>query len=218
MNLQCLGPLVSGICVRLAFIIIAVALSVVGCSPPNSPPGFKEQNLPVSSETFKSYSALFSVDRTMMGFPPLPTNGSVQILTVDRANWKLEYPPPIYDTSFQFYEGSSAYPRIARMVALKHSEGGDKWISEQISFSGPTLFTADGQLANESITITAETEQVAVQGKLIQGTLVTYEGPDQQLAKQCRFGNSLSITQIGPILRTWGYNYEADKLHQVRSP
>jgi len=60
---------------------------------------------PLSTDPLKLYPALFSVDRTKMGFPPLPTNGTVRILTVDRKNWKLEYPPPNYDVMFQFREG-----------------------------------------------------------------------------------------------------------------
>jgi hypothetical protein len=212
MSLQCLGPLVSSMYVRLALIIIAVTFLVLGCDYPDSPPGFKEQNLPVSPDTFKPYSALFSVDRTKMGFPPLPTNGTVRILTVDRANWKLEYAPPNYDVSFQFYEGSSNFPRISRFIALKRDGNLYKWVSEQITYTGPKLFTPDESPVNEYVSILCETEQVGVTGKNIHGTQVIYSGPDEQLAKQCRFGDdSLSITQIGPLLRPWGYSYEADK-------
>jgi hypothetical protein len=123
---------------------------------PTSPPGFKEQILPLSTDPLKPYPALFSANRARMGFPALPTNGTVKILTVDRKNWKLEYPPPNYDVSFQFYEGSTFYPYSSRYVALKRSDGELKWVSEQMVFDGPKRYTVDGQLANEAITLTCE--------------------------------------------------------------
>jgi hypothetical protein len=210
--------LVFSVNIRLTFAITAAALLAVGCDYRDSPPGYKEQFLPVSPETLKPYSALFKVDRFRLGVPPLPTNGMVRILTVDRANWKLEYAPPNYDVEFQFYEGSTNYPRTSRMVALKRNGEEYKWVSEQMMFTGPKLFTSDESLMNESISITCEMEQIAVTGTNIQGTLIVYDGPDDQLAKQCRFGNSLTVSQIGPILRVWGYSYDADKAPQVAPP
>jgi hypothetical protein len=213
--MQRVGLLVSGMGIRFVFVVLVAVLMVVGC---DSPPGYNEQNLPVSPDTFKPYSALFSVDRTKMGFPPLPTNGTVRILTVDRANWKLEYAPPNYDVSFQIYEGLSSYPRISRFIALKRDGKLYKWVSEQIMYTGPKLFTPDGSPINEYVTILCETEQVGVIGTNIHGIQVIYSGPDEQLAKQCRFGDSLTVTQVGLILRAWGYNYEADKAVQTQSP
>ena len=92
------------LCARAIIANVASLLLFSGCGP-TSPPGFKEQMRPLSTDPLKLYPALFSVDRTKMGFPPLPTNGTVRILTVDRKNWKLEYPPPNYDVMFQFREG-----------------------------------------------------------------------------------------------------------------
>jgi hypothetical protein len=130
-----------------------------------------------------------------MGFPPLPTNGTVRILTVDRKNWKLEYPPPNYDVSFQFCEGSTFYPYSSRFVALKHGDGELKWVSEQMVFDGPKRYTVDGQLASEAITLTCEVEQVAYHGTNIAGTVITYAGPDKRLAPSGDHGEGLSVSQ-----------------------
>ena len=149
-----------------------------------------------------------------MGFSPLPTNGTVRILTVDRKNWRLEYPPPNYDVMFQFHEGSSFYPHSSRTIALKGTEGAYKWVSEQLMFHGPKRYTADGQLVNEAITITREVEQIAYQGTNIPGTLVTYSGPDKRIATSGDHAQNLPLSQIGPILREWGYAYDADRAQQ----
>jgi hypothetical protein len=85
-------------------------------------------------------------------------------------------------------------------------------------YTGPKLFTPDESPINEYVSILCEIEQVGVIGTNIQGTQVIYDGPDEQLAKQCRFGDSLSVTQVGPILRAWGYSYNADKAVQTAPP
>jgi hypothetical protein len=195
---------------RVSIASLAATVLVCGCAP-SSPPGFKEQMLPLSSDTLKPYPALFSVERPKMGFPPLPTNGSVRVLTVDRKNWKLEYPPPNYDVTLQFHEGSSFYPYSSRTVALKGTKGNYKWVAEQLMFHGPKRYTADDQLVNEAITITREVEQIAYQGTNIAGTLITYSGPDKRLAPNADRAEVLSVSQIGPILREWGYAYDLDR-------
>jgi hypothetical protein len=202
---------------HLAFPLLASAVLLCGCMP-QSPPGFKEQILPVSAGALKPYPALFSVDRSKMGFPPLPTNGTVRILTVDRSHWNLKYPPPNYDVSFQFYEGSSFYPYTGRHVALIRTNETYKWVSEQMVFHGPKRYTADDQVLNEAITITCETAQIAYQGTNIQGTAVIYSGPDQRLSPSGASVDSLALSHIGPILREWGYKYEADGAQPTAAP
>ena len=194
------------------FVSVLCSVLASGCRP-DSPPGYHEQNVRVSQETLKPYTALFSVDRQKLGFPPLPTNGTVRILTVDRARWRLEYAPPNYDVSFQFYGGSSSYPYWSRFVALKSTNGGYNLVSEQMTFNGPKRYLSDETMINESISILNETEQVAVHGTNIAGTVIDYRGPDQRFGKG-RFPFSvdgLQPSDIGPVLREWGYAYAADK-------
>jgi hypothetical protein len=193
----------------LTLVLIIGAVLVLGCAP-ESPPGYREQHVPISAETLKPYPALFSVDRLKMGFPELPTGGTVRILTVDRLNWKLEYPPPNLDVSFQFFTGTSFYPHTEQGVALKRTDGDYKWVSESMTFSGPNRYISDDQLINESITITCEIEQVVYIGTNVEGTVIRYFGPDKRLARSGNYAEGLSVAQVGPILREWGYKYDVD--------
>jgi hypothetical protein len=210
---------------RLLVVCAVCTLFIIGCSPPitsgskqqilsDSPPGFQEQNVVVSPETLKPYTALFSVDRQKMGFPPLPTNGTVRILTVDRDGWKLEYAPPNYDVSFQFYQGSSFYPYTQRFIALKRSTNGYNVVSEQMTYSGPKRYAVSETMANESISIVNETEQVAFTGTNITGTVITYSGPDPRFKSGPFASPGLSPADIGPVLREWGYDYRVDVTQQ----
>ena len=99
-----------------------------------------------------------------MGFSPLPTNGTVRILSVNPKNWKLEYPPPNYDVMFQFHEGSTFFPYSSRCVALRRTDGDYKWVSEQLMFHGPKATCLMIRLVNEAITITREVGQHRLRG------------------------------------------------------
>ena len=200
---------------HLSFAFIVDSLLVSGCAP-RSPPGFQEQNVPVSPVTLKPYSALFLVDYQKLGFPPLPTNGTVRILTVDRVRWNLEYAPPNYDVSFQFYTGVSFYPYTSRFIALKRSNGGYKVVSDQMTFNGPKRYKVNVTTVNESISILNETEQVAIIGTNVTGTVIAYSGPDPRFGKgKWRYAvDGLTPSDIGPVLREWGYDYIADKAQQ----
>ena len=137
----------------------------------------------------------------------------VRILTVDRAGWDRKYPPPNYDVSFQFYEGSSSYPPTSRFIALKRSGDGYTVVCEQMSYHGPRRYEADETMVNESISILNETEQTTFVGTNIAGTVVSYSGPDLRFGK-ASWGNhaeGLKPSDIGPALREWGYDYTLDK-------
>ena len=196
---------------RLSFALIMGSQFVLSCSP-KSPPGFWEQNVQVSLETLKRYPTLFSVDRQRLGFPPLPTNGTVRILTVDRERWDRKYAPPSYDVSFQFYSGSSFYPYTSRFIALKRSNDGYSVVSEQMTFNGPKRYEVDDTMVNESISLVNETEQIAFVGTNITGTVIRYRGPDQRFGKgRWQFEvDGLTPSDIGPVLREWGYDYVVD--------
>lgn len=198
---------------RISSCLAIALLLFAGCSP-DSPPGFKEANVPVSPETLKPYSAIFASSNQNRGFPPLPTNGTVRILTVDRAGWKREYPPPIYDVSLQFYTGSNFFPYTSRFIALKRLQDGYNVVSEQMTFNGPRRYQAGNATINESVSILNETQQIAVTGTNIAGTVIAYRGPDRRFGT----GNSpdvaggLKPSDIGPLLREWGYDYVVDRV------
>jgi hypothetical protein len=193
---------------RIAPVILVSALFVLGCD--HSPPGYREEFLQISSGALQKYPALFSIDRKKMGFPELPTSGEVRILTVDRRKWNLEYPPPNYDVSFQIYETSASYHRTSRFVALKLVDGKYRWVSEQLTFDGPKKYMPDESEINEYITISCETEQVTVIGANQVGTMIRYSGPTRELDTSGLRDKGLTISQIGPVLREWGYSYDLD--------
>ena len=196
------------------------AFFVVSCSPPltpgskqqtiaDSPSGFLDQTVIVSPETLKPYGGLFAVDRQKMGFPPLPTNGTVRIQTVDRNRWNQEYAPPNYDVSLQLYQGSSFYPHTERFIGLKRSTNGYDVVSEGMTYNGPKRYAMSDTMVNESISINNETAQVAFIGTNISGTVITYQGPDTRLRSGLFTG--LRPADIGPVLREWGYDYKVDE-------
>jgi hypothetical protein len=180
---------------------MAICLLLASCSP--GPPGFKEQSADVASGILKSYPALFAVDHQAMGFPPLPTAGSVRILTVDRAGWKLEYPPPNYDVSFQFHTGTSFYPHSTRFIALKRSKDGFVIVSQQMTFNGPRQYELDGQMTNEQIEILNETV----------GTTISHRKPIPRFGKEPGENKveGLKPSDVGPVIREWGYDYPVDQ-------
>jgi hypothetical protein len=84
-----------------------------------------------------------------------------------------------------------------------------------IDVQRPRRYTVDGQLANETITLTCEVEQVAYHGTNIAGTAITYDGPDKRLAPSRDHAEGLSVSQTAPILREWGYQYDQDKVQSA---
>jgi hypothetical protein len=79
-------------------------------------------------------------------------------------------------------------------------------------FHGPKQYIDDeGASANEYIAIRCETEQVALQGENIAGTVAMYSGPDERLVREGGSlidGGGLRVGDVIPILREWGHIYE----------
>ncbi len=192
-----------------ASVIVLCTVETIRFFSFSGPPGITQQVVAVSDTVLARYQAIFEVDRRAMGFPPLPTKGMVKIETVDRANWGYEYPPPTYDVMLHFYDivDGESYPYVARTVALKRTTEGLKWVHEQIVYHGPRRYTTVDGTFNEQITLTCEKEQVAVIGTALTGTAVSYSGNDTRLA-------GLTIAQVGPILREWGYDYDIENAQQ----
>lgn len=194
---------------RFTFLLLVAVFSFSGCTP-SAPSGMKEQRVSISPEFFKAYPSLLTVNRLRMALPLLPTNGTVRILTVDRAHWKPDAPPPNYDVQFQFIQGSSDFPYSEQNVFVKQVDGGQQWVGEQTIFYGPKRFTTDGVQGNEFITFTRDRERTVYRGVNIKDTLITYSGPDKRLAKTGTFTTDLTVYDVGPILREWGYKYDFD--------
>lgn len=157
------------------------------------------------------YPAIYAVDRAAMGFPPFPAEGTATVIEVDRAGWKESDPPPNYDLSLSFAEGTSFYPNSSRFVYLKREGEGEgfRWVGETMTFYGPKVHTSDDQQVHERIDMAREDEEITVTGQKVAGTLITYSGPDERLAN--RRAAPLTLQQIGPVLREWGYDYHVDE-------
>jgi hypothetical protein len=192
------------------FLLFFAMVGLLGCGRPQVPQATTEQITDVSGDAMRPFgAAIRQFDRAEAGFPALPTNGTVKIETVDRQNWNREYAPPNYDVMLHFIEDPPGFRYSYSTVAFRKSAGGLRWIGEQHSFHGPLEYKTDGVMVHESVTLTRETEQLAFRGTNISGTLITYEGPDPRLKSGLFSG--LRPTDIGPVLREWGYDYEVDK-------
>jgi hypothetical protein len=189
------------------FLLFFLTMSLVGCERPQ---GTKEAITNVSGEAMRPFeAAMRPFGRAEAGFPPLPTNGTVKIETVDRQNWNREYPPPNYDVMLHFAEDPPGFRYSYCTVEFRKGADGLRWIGEQDSFHGPLLYESDGVMVREAVTIRRETEQIAYVGTSVSGTVITYQGPDPRLKSGLFAG--LGPVDIGPVLREWGYVYQADK-------
>ena len=88
-------------------------------------------------------------------------------------------------------------------------------VSEQLTFNGPRQYQVDGTMIHETISILRETEQVAIIGTNIAGTLITYRGPDKRFGNAKNEASGLKTADIGPVLREWGYDYQVDNTNHM---
>lgn len=197
-----ISPILCLVCVLLAS----------ACKPSSSYPhnGFEKHRSSIDAGDLEPYKAALAVDRATMGFPPLPTTGEVWIQTIDRTVWDYEYPPPPYDVYLQFYDDPDPtdYQRCVRSVALKKTDEGMKWVHESISFDGPKNHIVDDSPTHEQISILNETEQIGVIGTQVHGTRIEYSGPDRSLARRSDLYHNLTLAEIAPIIKSWGYQYK----------
>jgi hypothetical protein len=80
-----------------------------------------------------------------------------------------------------------------------------------MTFHGPKTYLIDGITENEMIVLTCESQPIAIQGTNHAGTFITYHGPDTRLARLGDHAEELALSEIGPIVREWGYAYDADR-------
>jgi hypothetical protein len=176
------------------FLLFFLIMSLVGCERSQST---KEAITNISGVAMRPFEpALRQFDRAEAGFPPLPTNGTVKIETVDRQNWNREYPPPQYDVMLHFVEDPPGFRYSYCTVGFRKGAGGLGWIGEQDSFYGPQEYESDGVMVHEAVTITRETEQIAFIGTNISGTVFRYSGPVPR---------NLERSDADRMLIQWGY-------------
>ena len=177
------------------------------------PAGYRETTTEVTDDFRRQWTAAYAVDRNQMGFPPLPTNGAVTIVEVERDKWASEYPPPTYDVILQFYDiiPGTNFPYTSRSVGLKRTPSGYQWIHEQQMFHGPNVYRQEEDgILNERVTLTREMAQVAIQGASNPHTVVGYSGPDLRFflkGTQQPFVHrgDLALADVLAVLHEWGY-------------
>jgi hypothetical protein len=189
------------------FLLLLVTTILIGCDQS------QDRNEPVvklSQDTLAPFEeALRQFDRGQAGFPPLPTNGTLKIETVNRENWNREYPPPRYDVMLHFVEDPPGFQYSYCTVAFKKTGDRLAWIGEQHSFHGPRQYEADGVMVPEALTLTRETEQIAFVGTNVTGTIVRYSGP---------VSRDLAVTDIVSILAEWSYFHGNTNAQHPLSP
>ena len=179
---------------RILLLLILVMVSLVGCDQTRNTSEQVQEISEASLAPFKD--VILQYDRNQAGFPPLPTRGTLKIETINRENWRQDYPPPRYDVMLHFIDDSPDFHYTYCTVAFKKRDGRLTWIGEQHSFHGPLKYIADESTVNESVTITYETEQIAMVGTNMVGPLYQYSGPHSR---------DLAATEIAPMLTGWGY-------------
>jgi len=207
----------------IAVLIAAAILLPILILYPTAKRGSKTEYLEISEQSMASYQAICQVDRKVMGFPPLPSEGTVKVEIIDRQIWNYEYNPPNYDVMLHFYEiYDGGYKYTARTVGLKKTNGVLQWVHEQMMFHGPKEYIDDeGFPAKEWIVLRCETEQIGLLGQTMSGTIVMYTGPDKRLAREEGWtidAGDLSLADVVPILREWGYIYEVADLERSQPP
>jgi hypothetical protein len=128
--------------------------------------------------------AAASFDRTSYGFTPIPKTADVRL----ESRHTSRYDAMLHISSKTF-----------RTIAFRKTSNGYRWIGDQEIFQGPKDYkTVDGTL-REQLTLTYEVESVS--GFPTNRLNITYSGDDSRLAT----GSSLSLADVKPILREWGY-------------
>jgi len=195
-----------------AFMLLTI-LALSGLFSTTSERGSEVEYIDISEESMAPYQSIYEVDRRAIGFPPLPSKGTVKVESIDRETWNCEWDPPNYDVLLHFYDTrKNNYKHTERYIALKNENGVLQWVSESMMFQGPKEYINDeGFSTKEWISLRCETEQGATGGKYTTGTMAMYSGPDERLIGEEGWtidGGDLSLADVVPILREWGYVYE----------
>jgi hypothetical protein len=156
-----------------------VAFLLAGC-------GFVPKTVSVNDHRIEPlWNAARSFDRAKYGFSPLPQSGTVGWEYRPRAN---------YDAMLHIYRKTS------RTIAFRKTSSGFRWIGEQEIFQGPKTFkTPDGD-EKEQIVLDYNVE--AVSGTPLNRLVIQYDGEDRRLS---RGYDSLTLNDVAPILKEWGY-------------
>lgn len=135
----------------------------------------------------KKYPKIFEVDRSKLGFTPLPKTAKVKVSEKGNYVWL------------------NIYGRTRRTICLKKENGVYKWVHEQEILEGPTKYTTVDGTFPEEITLTYET--VSIASSKLNTLEISYRGNDPKLSKISK----LRLRHVEPYLKKWGYRKTAKK-------
>jgi hypothetical protein len=160
---------------RHHLLLTLIAFAFAGC-------GVFPEAVKMGDPKLKPFSAMYKVNRSKLGFTPIPKQADVRIEKGSRSG---------YDAMLHIYAETS------RTVAFKKVGNSYVWIGEQEIHTGPGAYTSPDGTFNEQITITYETSPVS--GVPLNKTYVTYAGNDPVLSSK----PDLTLRDVLPTLKKW---------------
>jgi hypothetical protein len=129
--------------------------------------------------------AINAVDRTALGFTPIPPHTRISIGRTVGSQATYNVMINVFSTT-------------ARTIAFKQQGSKYIWIGEQETHTGPLIYDAgeSGRL-NEEIILNYET--VPISGFPLNTLSIVYRGPDPRLAGK----RTLTLEDVQPILQEW---------------
>lgn len=160
-----------------------IALSIAGC-------GFIPEKVDIGDPRVQSLlKVASSFDRTSYGFSSIPNEAKDVRLALR--------PTDRYDAMLHIDSKTS------RTIAFRKVSGGYRWIGEQESFRGPKRYTNVDGMFYEQVVLNYDIEKVS--GDPTNVLVVSYWGEDSRLSNGGQVRKGLTLNDVKPILKEWGY-------------
>ena len=162
---------------QFALILLTLAVAALsGCDLSPEPVSLSDPKIA------PMLKAIAAVDRSSMGFTPIPTNARIRLEMRPRAG---------YDAMLHIYAATQ------RTIAFRKTPDGYKWIAEQEIHYGPKMFTTGDGDFQEHVVVEYQLEPV--NGIPTNQIHISYWGEDARLAGR----DDLTLETIKPILEEW---------------
>jgi hypothetical protein len=159
--------------------LLAITGIIAGCGRSE-----RYTNISLGDPCLAEFSDLRCVNQ-VLGFPPLPPTASV---AVDRKSWPSRSSNP--DATLYIYAKHQS-----RYVEFRRASGVMRCVTVQVSVDGPRQYTTAKGTFNEFIALTYPASLASG----MQGLVIQYHGPDQNLASR----NDIGINEVTPLLNQW---------------
>lgn len=166
--------------IRYVHILLCFAVAVMsGC---DARPDLGPKQVSLSDNNIAPMlKAIAAVNRTSLGFTPIPTNADIRLEIGSRTG---------YDAMLYVYADTH------RTIAFRKTQDGYRWIGEQEIYYGPKTFTDVDGTCQEHLVVEYQTEPVT--GIPTNQIHISYVGQDSRLV-----GRQLTLTDIQPFLKKW---------------